>query len=77
MSTIVIDPQSASALRECAESAVLRDREGNVLGYFEPPARLYAPGEVPKFDEAELNRREQRWEGIPSSEIRRDLERQG
>ena len=77
MSTIVIDPQSADVLRKCAESAVLRDREGNVVGYFEPAPRLYKPGEIPEFDEAELDRREQRWEGIPSAEVRRRLEQQG
>jgi hypothetical protein len=77
MSTIVIDPQSANVLRQCAESAVLRDREGNILGYFEPPPRLYAPDEIPNFDEGELDRREQRWEGIPSAEVRRRLEQPG
>lgn len=75
MSTIVLDPQAADALRKCAQSAVLRDRDGNVVGYFEPPPKLYRPGEIPEFDEAELDRREARWEGIPSDEARRRLER--
>ena len=74
MSTIVVDPQWAETLRKCAESAVLRDVEGNIVGYFEPPPRLYQAGETPEFDEAELDRREQRWEGIPSAEVRRRLE---
>jgi len=74
MSTIVRDTQSAHALRNCTQSAVLRDREGNIVGYFEPPPKLYQPGEVPAFDEAELDRREERWEGIPSAEARRQLE---
>jgi hypothetical protein len=76
MSTIVLDPHSADILRNCAQSAVLRDREGNIVGYFEPPSRLYQPGEIPNFDEAELSRRERRWEGIPSAEVRRALEQQ-
>ena len=74
MSTIVLDPQSADILRNCAESAVLRDVHGNIVGYFEPAPRFYKPGEIPEFDEAELDRREQRWEGIPSAEVRRQLE---
>jgi hypothetical protein len=75
MSTIVLDPQSVEALRNCNQSAVLRDRDGNVVGYFEPPPKLYQPGETPSFDEAELDRREARWEGIPATEARRRLGR--
>lgn len=74
MSTIVIDRAWAEMLRKCGESAVLRDSEGNIVGFFEPPARLYDAGHTPEFDEAELDRREQRWEGIPSTEVRRRLE---
>ena len=74
MSTIVLDPQSIDLLRKCQESAVLQDQEGNVVGYFEPPPRLYQPGEIPDFDPAELKRRADRWEGIPSAEVRRQLE---
>jgi hypothetical protein len=74
MSTIVLDPSSTALLRSCTEPTVLRDAEGNVVGYFEPPARLYEEGEIPEFDEAELDRREQRWQGIPSAEVRRMLE---
>jgi hypothetical protein len=74
VATIVLDPSSADLLRQCSERAVLRDKAGNVVGYFEPAARKYEPGEIPEFDEAELDRREARWEGIPSSEARRRLE---
>ena len=77
MSTIVLDHQSAEVLRNCTQSAVLRDRDGNVVGYFDPPPRVYPAGEIPKFNEAELDRREQRWEGIPYAEARRCLESQG
>jgi hypothetical protein len=76
MSTIILDAKSAEALRKCEEAAVLRDREGNVIGYFEPAPRVYPPGETPEFDKAELDRREQRWEGIPSAEARRRLEQE-
>lgn len=76
MSTIVLDPHSAAILRNRAQSAVLRDGEGKIVGYFEPPPRLYQPGEIPDFDEAELSRREQRREGIPSAEVRRALAQQ-
>lgn len=74
MATIVLDASSIELLRKCAESAVIRDADGNVVGYFEPRVRLYDEGEIPEFDEAELDRREQRWEGIPSAEVRRRLE---
>jgi len=74
MSTVVLDASSIELLRKCAESVVIRDADGNVVGYFEPRVRLYEEGEVPEFDEIELDRREQRWEGIPSAEVRRRLE---
>jgi hypothetical protein len=74
MSTIILDASAADALRNCVESAVLRDASGNVVGYFEPAPRLYQPGEIPDFDPAELDRREERWAGIPSAEVRRRLE---
>jgi hypothetical protein len=70
MSTIVLDAQSADRLRGCNSSAELRDQHGNIIGYFEPPPRIYAPGEMPVIDEAELDRREQRWEGISAAEAR-------
>lgn len=74
MSTIVLDPSSTALLRSCSELTVLQDSDGNVVGYFEPPVRLYEEGEIPMFDEAELDRREQNWQGIPSAEVRRLLE---
>ena len=75
MSTIILDALSADLLRKCEQPAVLRDADGKVVGYFEPPMRLYKEGEIPDFDEAELDRREQRWDGIPSAEVRRRLEK--
>ena len=74
MSTITLDPAAVDALRKCAGGTVLKDAAGNVIGYFEPPGRRYEPGEVPEVDPAELNRREERWEGIPSAEVRSHLE---
>lgn len=74
MSTIVLDSVAVEALRKCHEPVVLRDSSGALLGYFEPPERIYAEGEVPEFDEAELDRREREWKGIPSAEVRRMLE---
>jgi len=75
MSTIVLDSAAADALRKCAEPAVLRDSAGNVVGYFEPAPRVYDEGEVPEFDEGELDRREARRNVIPAEEVRRRLER--
>ncbi len=74
MSTIILDPRSIEALKRCTDSAVLKDENGNIVGYFEPPPGLYEPGEIPEFDEEELDRREHRWQGIPSPEVRRQLE---
>jgi len=46
-----------------------------VLGTFDPtPLRFYEEGEIPEFDEAELDRREKRRAGIPSDVARRILE---
>ena len=72
MSTIVLDSQSADLLKTCTGSAMLRDADGNIIGYFE--RRLYDPSLIPEFDEAELDRRAARWEGISSAEARRRLE---
>ena len=73
MSTIVLDAESAAALRQCGQSAVLKDADGNIVGYFEPPVRIYEEGEIPEFDEEELDRREARHEVVSSEEVRRRL----
>ena len=52
MGRIVLDAESAAALRNCAQPAVLCDPDGNIVGYFEPPPRLYEPGEIPELDAA-------------------------
>ena len=72
MSTIVIDAQTAKLLRNSGDSAELRDTEGNIIGVFK--RRLYDPSLIPEFDQAELDRRAQRWDGIPHAEARRRLE---
>jgi hypothetical protein len=69
MSTIVLNDQAIEQLKQCATTAVLRDSQGNVVGYFE--RRLYDPALIPDFDAAELDRRSQRWQGIPHAEARR------
>lgn len=76
MGKIVLSAELVAALRNCKAPAQLCDSEGNVIGYFEPPVRLYEPGEIPQFDEDELDRREKRWLGIPSADVRRSLEQQ-
>ena len=72
MSTVVLDTETINRLKSSGESALLCDAEGNVVGYFE--RRLYDPALIPEFDEAELDRREANWQGIPSAEVRRRLE---
>ena len=74
MTTIVVDQSLAETLRQCKEMTVLRDAEGKVVGYFEPrELHVYEEGEIPEFDDDELDRRVERWEGIPSAEVRRRL----
>jgi hypothetical protein len=73
MSTIVLDAESAAALRQCGQSAVLKDADGNIVGYFEPPMRIYEEGEIPKFDEEELQGRIERHDVLSSEEVRRRL----
>lgn len=73
MATIVLDSSSADALRQCAVPAMLRDAQGAIVGYFQPANPVYDPRDIPEFDEAELDRRSQRWQGIPSAEVRRQL----
>jgi hypothetical protein len=74
MSPIILPAPAADLLRHCTQPAPLHDASGNLVGYFEPVPRLFQPGEIPDFDEAELDRREQRWQGVPSAEVRRRLE---
>jgi hypothetical protein len=74
MTTIVLDQSLANKLRECKEMAVLRDSDGKLIGYFEPrELHVYEEGEIPEFDEDELDRRVARRECIPSAEVRRRL----
>jgi hypothetical protein len=74
MATIVLDSSSAETLRKCDSPAVLRDAQGTIVGYFQPVRPTYDPRDIPEFDEAELDRREQRWQGLPGAEVRRQLE---
>jgi hypothetical protein len=74
MTTIVLEGKTVELLKNCTTATLLRDSHGNVIGFFEPPRRLVEPGETPQIDEAELDRRSQRWQGIPHQEARRLLE---
>jgi hypothetical protein len=74
MSTITLPASAAELLRNCTHPAALHDASGKLVGYFEPPPRIYKPGEIPDFDEAELDRRQKAGPGIPSAEVRRILE---
>jgi len=75
MSTITLDPSLAKQLASCKGLTVLRDPQGAVLGTFDPtPLRIYEEGEIPEFDEAELDRREKRRAGIPHEVARQILE---
>ena len=74
MSSIVLDAAAVAALKNCKQPAIIRDSNGAVVGLFEPPKRIYNEGEISEIDEAELDRREREWKGIPSSEVRRMLE---
>jgi hypothetical protein len=73
MKAIVIDQKVADNLKELRDTVELRDAAGSILGYFEPTAQLYDEGVIPEIDEEELRRRIERWEGIPSAEVRRQL----
>jgi hypothetical protein len=74
MSEIVLDQTSAEKLRACDKVTLIRDPSGKVVGYFEPQQlHVYEEGEIPEFDEDELDRRVARWEGIPAEEVRRRL----
>lgn len=74
MSEITLDQSSARLLRECRKVTLLRDPNGKVIGYFEPRhLHVYDEGEIPEFDEDELDRRVERWEGIPAQEVLRRL----
>ena len=65
MTKITLDQSFVGQLAACKDLTVLCDPQGNVLGTFEP-MRFYEEGEIPEFDEAELDRREKRRSGIPS-----------
>jgi hypothetical protein len=75
MSTVELDQVTAEKLLACRELTLVRGPGGAIIGLFEPQEVLVTDqGVVPEFDEAELDRREQRWEGIPSAEVRKRLE---
>lgn len=76
MTQITLDQATIDRLRAAGELAQILDPQGATVGYFESAElHVYEEGEVPEFDEAELDRREQRWQGIPSDEVRRRLEK--
>lgn len=75
MSAVVLDQAAAEKLRECQQVTVLRDPEGRIIGYFEPRSlHVYQEGEIPEFDEDELDRREVRRDVLTSAEVRRRLD---
>lgn len=79
MTQITLDQATIDRLRAAGELAQILDPQRATVGYFES-AEMHVyeegeEGEVPEFDEAELDRREQRWQGIPSDEVRRRLEK--
>lgn len=74
MSEIVLDQSSAEKLRQCEQVTLIRDPSGKVVGYFEPQClHVYNAGEIPEFDEDELDRREAKHDVIPAEEVRRRL----
>jgi hypothetical protein len=75
MTQITLDQTTIDRLRAAGKFAQVLDPQGAIAGFFEPAElHVYEEGEIPDFDEAELDRREQRWQGIPSEEVRRRLE---
>ena len=75
MTQITLDQATADRLRAAGNWTQILDPSGAIVGYFEPAdLHVYEEGEIPEFDEAELDRRERRWQGIPSEEVRRRLE---
>jgi hypothetical protein len=74
MSTIVLDQSLAEKLRQCKEMTVLRDANGKVVGYFEPPeVHVYEAGEDPELDWAELRQRVGSSEKLTTDEVLRRL----
>ena len=77
MNPIALPTSVADLVRNCMDETALHDAGGNLIGYFQPAPRLYQPGEIPEFDEAGLDRRQQRGHGIPSAVVRQVLESLG
>ncbi len=76
MTQITLDQATVDRLRAAGKVAQVLDPQGAIVGFFEPAdLHVYEEGEIPEFDEAELDRREQRWQGIPAEEVRRRLEK--
>jgi len=74
MSIIVLDQSLAEKLRQCKEMTVLRDADGKVVGYFEPPeVHVYEEGEVPESDWAELRQHVGSSDKLTSDEVLRRL----
>jgi len=74
MTAVVLDHASAEKLRECQQLTAVRDPEGKLIGYFEPRSQhVYQEGEIPEFDEDELDRREANRDVLSSAEVRRRL----
>jgi hypothetical protein len=75
MSPVYLDSQIASLLRNQTGQVELRDPEGNLLGYFLPPAGKpngQNDVEIP-FTKEELDRAAKQTTGRPLEDILRDL----
>ena len=73
MGKIVVSAELAVLLRKCEQEVTLCDADGNVIGFFERHCDSMIQGDIPEFDEEELDRREARHEVMTSEEVRRGL----
>jgi hypothetical protein len=74
VSSIVLDHSAAEKLRNCDQVTVLRDQNGNVVGFFEPPhLHVYEEGEIPEFVETSLKEPLSASEKLTTDEVLRRL----
>lgn len=74
LARITVDPDTVTKLKGLSEVLVFCDEQGNVLGRFEPdyksPAyRQWLRSLDPGISEEEIQRRIERWQGIPTDAV--------
>ena len=76
MSSIALDQATIEKLQSAGTQVQIVDPQGKIVGTFRPAPRVYKRGEVPAFNDEELNHAFNESPRITTAELLRRLEEQ-